>query len=169
MYKIFPVVLCFFCLSGCALFRPADGTIGNRSTPRGNGPDAHIRASITDHAAELLGVRYKYGGNTPREGFDCSGFVRYVYQNAGLEIARTSRDQATYGSRTNIQDAQPGDLVFYKRKNGKPVFHVSLVVDNTREKLWVIHSTSSRGVIKEDILASSYWRPKVYQVRNVIR
>ncbi|MTB53222.1 C40 family peptidase [Lewinella sp. W8] len=172
MDKILPLALCLFCLSSCALFRPAEGTVGERNAPRqprSGGPDTHIRASMTDHAAELLGVRYKYGGNTPREGFDCSGFVRYVYQNAGLEIARTSRDQATYGTRISLQEAQPGDLIFYKRSNGKPVFHVSLVVNNTGRNLWVIHSTSSRGVIREDILASSYWRPKVYQVRNVIR
>ena len=49
-----------------------------------------IRAGIVEHAEELLGVRYKYGGNRPREGFDCSGLTRYLYQNAGLDLPSTS-------------------------------------------------------------------------------
>ena len=165
-------LLCLFVLTGCGALRPADGGGGygrNSRPPRGPRPDptSAIRTDIVTHAQELLGVSYKFGGNTPREGFDCSGFTRYLYQYAGLDLNRVSRDQARQGKLVRAEAARPGDLVFFRRP-GKPVFHVSLVVAAGPGELWVIHSTSSRGVIRENILASSYWRSKIYQVRDVL-
>ena len=136
---------------------------GNRPSPT-----SFIRTDIISHAQELMGINYKFGGNRPDQGFDCSGFVRYLYQNSGMDIERVARDQATQGKRIDATKARPGDLVFYKRKDGKPVFHVSVVVQSTPSELWVIHATSSRGVVRENILASSYWRPLIYQVRDVL-
>ena len=132
------------------------------------GPAAGVRNELVRQAETLLGVRYKYGGNTPREGFDCSGFVKYLYNDQGLDIHRVSRDQATQGSPIDPARAQPGDLVFYRRGPSQPVFHVSMVVAAAPGEIWVIHPTSSRGVIRENILASSYWRPKIYGVRDLI-
>lgn len=158
-------------LTGCALFRPAVGP--GEPIPRDDrggrlDPTGAIRAGIVDHAKELLGVRYKYGGNRPREGFDCSGLTRYLYQNAGLDLPRVSRDQAGLGRLKDFDNARPGDLVFYRKGRPSRVFHVSIVVEVRPGQLWVVHSTSSRGVMREDILASSYWRPKIYQVRDVL-
>ena len=115
----------------------------------------------------MLGIRYKFGGNKPKEGFDCSGFTRYLYQGAGLDLSRVSRDQAKQGKQVSFAEARPGDLVFYKKPGGS-VFHVSVVVLSKPGELWVIHATSSRGVFRENILVSSYWKPKIYQVRNVL-
>ncbi len=120
-------------------------------------------------AEGLLGIRYKYGGNTPREGFDCSGFVKYLYNDQGLDIHRVSRDQAKQGQQIDPARAKPGDLVFYRRGANQPVFHVSMIVDARPGEIWVIHPTSSRGVIRENILASSYWKPKIYTVKDLIR
>lgn len=117
-------------------------------------------------AEQLLGTRYKYGGNNPREGFDCSGLTVWAYQQVGLSLPRTSRTQATEGERIREVDARPGDLVYFKR-NGT-VFHVALIIEAGGGELWVVHSTSSRGVIRENVMASSYWRPKIAGVRNVI-
>ena len=132
------------------------------------GPAAGVRNELVRQAETLLGVPYKYGGNTPREGFDCSGFVKYLYNDQGLDVHRVSRDQATQGSAIDPALAQPGDLVFYRRGPAQPVFHVSMVVAAAPGEIWVIHPTSSRGVIRENILASSYWRPKIYAVRDLI-
>ena len=159
-----------FLLTGCALFRPADPTAPIPRTERGGrlDPTGSIRNGIVDHAGELLGVRYKYGGDRPREGFDCSGLTRYLYQNAGLDLPRVSRDQAGLGELKNFDNARPGDLVFYRKGRPGRVFHVSVVVEVRPGELWVVHATSSRGVIRENILASSYWKPKIYQVRDVL-
>jgi len=113
-----------------------------------------------------MGLKYKYGGNNPRQGFDCSGFVLYLYQNAGIDIERVSRHQAKQGVEISLKNARPGDLVFFKRR-GKPVHHVSVVVEAGVNKLIVVHATNS-GVIRENILESRYWEPILYQVRDVL-
>lgn len=155
-------------LTSCGVFKPADGTSGRRpNAPRsGESPTAYIRADIVDHAEELLGLKYKYGGNNPRQGFDCSGLVLYLYQHAGIDIARVSRDQAKQGDRIPLKDARPGDLIFYKRGTGS-VFHVSVIVETGVNKLVVVHATNS-GVIREDVLESRYWEPKIYQIRDIL-
>ena len=161
-------------LTGCGLLRPVDPTDTTRLEPRQGSrggtvdPTGSIRADIVEHAGELLGIEYKYAGNKPREGFDCSGLTRYLYQNAGLDLPRVSRDQAVLGKLKSFDNARPGDLVFYRKGKPARVFHVSVVVDVAPGELWVIHATSSRGVFRENILASSYWKPKIYQVRDVL-
>ena len=147
--------------------RRAEPVPRHKETP--SGPTAGVRLQLVNKAEEYLGVRYKYGGNTPREGFDCSGFVKYLYNDAGLDIHRVSRDQARQGRPIDPATAQSGDLVFFRRGGNQPVFHVSMVVSAAPGEIWVIHPTSSRGVIRENILASSYWRPKIYQVRTMIQ
>ncbi|NJC28210.1 C40 family peptidase [Neolewinella antarctica] len=167
----------FFCLvlfTSCGAFKPANpGTRTTTSRPPRKprvavDATSWIRTDITQHAQDLLGIAYKYGGNRPHEGFDCSGLVRYLYQGAGLDLARRSRDQAKEGKLVNAKSARPGDLVFYKRPGGA-VFHVSVVVEASPGELWVVHATSSRGVMRENVLASSYWKPKMYQIRNVLQ
>ncbi|WP_020571741.1 C40 family peptidase [Neolewinella persica] len=156
-------------LNSCGVFKPADSTTSRRPTTgrAGSGSaTSYIRADITAHASELLGLKYKFGGNNPRQGFDCSGFVLYLYQNAGIDIERVSRDQAKQGKEIPLSRAKPGDLVFYKRP-GKPVFHVSVIVEAGVNKLVVIHATNS-GVIRENVLESKYWEPKIYQVRDIL-
>ncbi len=128
-----------------------------------------LRNQLVSQAETFLGVRYKYGGNTPKEGFDCSGFIKYLYNDQGLSIERVSRDQAKQGDPIDPATAKPGDLVFFRRGPTQPVFHISMIVEAGPGELWVIHPTSSRGVIRENILASSYWRPKMYGVRDLIR
>lgn len=131
-----------------------------------NSAATYIRADIVNHAQELLGLKYKFGGNNPSQGFDCSGLVLYLYQNAGVDIERVSREQAKQGENIPISKAKPGDLVFYKRK-GKAVHHVSVIVDAGINKLEVIHATS-RGVVRENVLESRYWEPLIYQVRDIL-
>jgi cell wall-associated NlpC family hydrolase len=159
--------LLLFLFTSCGTFKPADA--GSARVPRTGSGDAtaFIRADITDHAKELLGTKYKYGGNNPRQGFDCSGFVLYLYQNAGIDIERVSREQARQGKEIPFSKARPGDLVFFKR-NGKAVHHVSVIVEVGVNKMVVVHSTTSRGVIREDVLESTYWEPLIYQVRNIL-
>jgi cell wall-associated NlpC family hydrolase len=171
VFSLSLLLCCAVFFTGCSLFKPVDSnrpdliTKGKRDRPD---PTGRIRSGIVDHAGELLGIKYKYGGNKPRDGFDCSGLTRFLYQNAGLDLPRVSRDQAVLGRVKKFDDARPGDLVFYRKGRPSKVFHVSIVVDVKPGQLWVVHATSSRGVMREDILASSYWKPKIYQVRDVL-
>lgn len=128
-----------------------------------------LRRKITDYAQRFEGSRYLYAGKKPSTGFDCSGFTSFVMAEYGIVLSPSSREQATQGREIRVEQALPGDLIFFRRSASEPVFHVSLVIENDRESLWVIHSTTSRGVIIEDLLASSYWKPKIFSARDVIR
>ena len=77
------------------------------------------------YAANFLGVKYVWGGNTPK-GFDCSGFTKYVYAHFGIRLNRVSRDQARQGVRVSRGSLRPGDLVFF----GSPIHHVGIYVGN---------------------------------------
>lgn len=117
---------------------------------------------IVDYARKYIGTPYKYAGKDPR-GFDCSGFTSYVFKAFHKQLAATAEGQSRQIKEISRDNVQAGDLVFFKRPGSRKVFHVSLVVSNGREGIVVIHSTTSRGVIVENISQSSYWKPFLYK------
>ncbi len=138
------------------------------STPTSTAPETILREDISRYARQFIGIVYQEAGKTPESGFDCSGFTGYVMRPYQISLAASAEAQSQQGKAKAIQDAQPGDLVFFRRSPTGPVFHVALVVSSSPGSLVVVHSTSSRGVITEDILASTYWRPFIDSVRDVI-
>lgn len=117
--------------------------------------------NIEKKATRYIGVRYKYGGTTSK-GFDCSGYVWRVYQDAGLDFTRAS--SSVYfkrGKKISRKNAQTGDLVFFRDKGR--INHVGIFLGGNR----FIHSSSSRGVI-ESSLDNSYWKPRVAGFRRFI-
>jgi cell wall-associated NlpC family hydrolase len=125
-----------------------------------------IRVGITDYAKEQLGASYRYAGRDPR-GFDCSGFTHYVLDNFDIKVSTSSRTQANEGKKIDVNEVNPGDLIFFKRSKAGKVFHVAMVVSNTGEGIQVIHSTS-RGVVIDNISQSKYWKPKISSARDVV-
>ncbi|MGQ7297222.1 C40 family peptidase [Quadrisphaera sp. KR29] len=81
--------------------------------------------SVVDIAKRYTGVQYRFGGTTPA-GFDCSGFVRYVYAQVGKDLPRTASQQAAAGTRVKISEAQPGDIVSFTGKGG--IYHNGIYV-----------------------------------------
>lgn len=124
-------------------------------------PSSSVRNKIVDEAQGLVGSSYKYSGKGPKS-FDCSGLVNYVYKKFDVNLSGSAASISKAGRNIDFSTAQAGDLVFFK-KNGR-IFHVSIIEKINSEELWVIHSTSSRGVIKEDILASPYWKTKIDKI-----
>ena len=105
------------------------------------------------------GFRYSLGNASMDDGFDCSGFVRYVLNYFDIKSTRTAADQFKEGTRVPVELARAGDLVFFGGKNS--VSHVAMVVSNNEKGLVVVHSTCTRGIVKENITESAYWKPKL--------
>lgn len=111
-------------------------------------------------ARTYTGTPYR-GGGTTRLGMDCSGLLSTTFQEVGLDIPRTSNDQASSGPDVALADVRPGDLVFFATDGGgsRRISHVGMVTEirKPREDVQFIHSSSSLGV-KEDNLYWKYWQ-----------
>ena len=109
--------------------------------------------AVTLRALSLVGTPYRYGGNTPEGGFDCSGLVNYVFRDMlDLKLPRTSRDlAAVQGPKIDPQRLAPGDLVFFGDRGN--VFHVGIYVGEGR----FVHAPSSGGTVRLDRLDGPYW------------
>jgi cell wall-associated NlpC family hydrolase len=119
-------------------------------------------ASVLATAQRYLGVHYRYGGATPNSGFDCSGFVQYVFGRNGISLPRTSRLQAEAGMALSraVTALRPGDLMLFSSKGGR-VDHVAIYVGNNR----MLHSSAGAGKVVYDDLSTP--RGKWYLARHV--
>jgi NlpC/P60 family len=136
-------------------------------TPRGASAAA-VAASTLETADRYVGVGYVWGGETPSAGFDCSGFVQYVFARNGIRLPRVSRDQRWAGEPvpTRVSGLLPGDLMFYAGSDGV-VNHVAIYAGDDR----IIHSSSSRGGVAYDDLSSRrgrYYATRMVAARRVI-
>ncbi|MGO4261912.1 C40 family peptidase [Lysobacter sp. TAB13] len=121
--------------------------------------------SVLMRAFSLVGTPYRYGGNTPEGGFDCSGLVNYVYRDMlALSLPRTSRDLAGYqGPRIDPMRLAAGDLVFFGSSGN--VSHVGIYVGEGR----FVHAPSSGGTVRLDRLDGPYWRDHYSGAKRVLR
>jgi cell wall-associated NlpC family hydrolase len=108
---------------------------------------AAMSQRVVSYAKRFLGVRYVYGGSSPRSGFDCSGFVRYVYAHFGVSLPHSSYAQFADGRHVSRRALRPGDLVFFDG-----VGHVGLYVGNGR----FIHAPHTGTRVQITTLAGWY-------------
>ena len=122
------------------------------------------RASdLTVKAMDMLGIRYKRGGNTPENGLDCSGFVRYVFKDAlGAELPRTSNEISKVGENIQTKDLQPGDLVFYNTLR-RGFSHVGIYLGDNK----FIHSPSAGGQVRIESMEIGYWKKRFNGARRI--
>lgn len=114
---------------------------------------ANIAQEVLLNALSLTGVKYKSGGSTPETGFDCSGFVRYVFQQAAsLTLPHSSRALAQLGQSISISQLQPGDLVFFNTLKNT-ISHVGIYLGNNR----FIHAPSAGKQIDVTSMDDAYW------------
>lgn len=109
----------------------------------------------------MQGQPYAYGGQSPQEGFDCSGLVVYVYNRQGLRLPRTSQSLAKKLPMVNPEHRLPGDLLFFN--TDKPFSHVGIYVGDDN----FVHAPSSRtGRVMLSSLRQPYWRERFIGVRR---
>ncbi|KJS46590.1 NlpC/P60 family protein [Desulfosporosinus sp. BICA1-9] len=119
-------------------------------------------SDILSTSKQYLGVKYQWGGSTPQTGFDCSGFVSYVFSQNGITLPRISRDQYTVGSWVAFENLQPGDLVFFSFAGNGVVDHDGIYLGGGQ----FINASSSKGVTVYTI--GPYWKSVYVGARRVL-
>jgi cell wall-associated NlpC family hydrolase len=117
---------------------------------------------ILEFAATLLGRRYRYGAS--RGEFDCSGFVKRVYQEFGVDLPHSSREQFGLGERVPREDLQPGDLVFFRNGMRGPISHVGIYAGG--DDLF-LHAARKAGRVRIDTLNESYFATRYAGARRL--
>ena len=114
-------------------------------------------------ALSQTGVKYSYGGNSPEGGFDCSGFVRYVFQQAAnLTLPHGARAISQLGQTVTQRELKPGDLVFFNTVRST-FSHVGIYIGNNR----FIHSPSAGSAISVTDMGDSYWAKRFTGARRL--
>ncbi len=139
-------------LAGCGTSRPPPSPTSSaplRTTPPLTAEQAH---DIAIHALGLVGTPYRFGGNTPDSGFDCSGLIGYVYRNqVGTPPPRTVAQLNTWGAPIDSNELRTGDLVVFG--TGRQPSHAGIYVGEGR----FVHAPSTGGTVRLDHLQSRHW------------
>ncbi|EMS74255.1 C40 family peptidase [Ruminiclostridium cellobioparum] len=125
-------------------------------------------SELIDYAQSLIGVKYVYGGNSPEEGFDCSGFTKYVFSQFGINLERVAADQAQQGIEVAQDELLPGDLVFSDTDGGNNyINHVGIYIGNGKFVSATSGSLSAKVTISE--LNSTYWQASYMTARRIFK
>lgn len=124
--------------------------------------------SVVNFAETLIGIKYKYGSAIKKNGFDCSGFVNYVFNYFNISVPRVSVDFTNAGNEIPIEDSKPGDLILFTghNENSGVVGHLGIITENNNGAVKFIHASESRGVIISEM--NSYFIPRFVKVNRVL-
>jgi len=121
-------------------------------------------APIADTALQMLGIRYRWGGDDPSTGFDCSGLVAYAAeQSLGLRLPRRADEIAQVGTSVKRSELQAGDLVFFNTM-GRRYSHVGIYLGKNR----FVHAPSSGGVVRVERMDMHYWAKRYNGARRLV-
>ena len=118
-----------------------------------------VRGKIVDLSLSLIGIPYRFGG-FDLDGFDCSGFVFYVYDCFGIKIPRTAKKQGKIKSKVKFRNAKPADVLVFKVKRG---WHTGIYVGGDS----FVHAPTKRGFIRKEKL-NSYWKRRLKKTVRII-
>lgn len=126
--------------------------------------DRSIVDRLIDFAKSFLGTRYVYGGSSPK-GFDCSGFVSYVFSNFGFSLPRTADEQANVGDTVTRDSLEKGDLVFFRTLGSSIINHVGIYIGDGQ----FIHASSGAGKVIISPLNEGYYLSHYVKAKRVIK
>lgn len=126
-------------------------------------PVGERRAEALLQALLALGLDYRYGGNSPETGFDCSGLVAHVFREAyGIRLPQNARAQSEYGVRVSLAELRAGDLVFYNTLN-RPFSHVGIYLGEGR----FVHAPKTGAQVRVEPIRGSYWMKRFDGARRI--
>lgn len=141
-----------FAIAFVLLFTPIIGQAEASSTDT---------VSISETATSLKGIKYVYGG-TSKAGFDCSGFVQYVFKQHGVKLSRTSSGMYSTGEKVEKSNLAEGDLVFFNT-TGKGVSHVGIYIGDGK----FAHASTSKGVRVDKLNDPHYWGKRYVGAKRI--
>jgi cell wall-associated NlpC family hydrolase len=130
----------------------------------GHKNNQQFREKIVNTAERYVGVPYRWGGESPRTGFDCSGFTMVVYRLNGLDLPRSSRQQWKVGQKVDRRQLQKGDLVFFATTGGRRVSHVGIYAGNNK----FLHAPRRGSRIKTSSLSNRYFKTRYVGARSYL-
>ncbi len=140
-----------------------------QSSATANKPAANQKDQANDlimNAMSLLGLSYRFGGNDPTKGLDCSSFMQYVFkQGMNVNLPRTTGEQARVGVAVSRSELQPGDMVFFATAGGGRISHVGMFIGNDR----FIHAPRTGKNIEITSMSMDYWNKRYVMARRVPR
>ncbi len=156
LIMMFSIVFIFGCSS------TKESTHRKNNLPEKYSNLSPVRKQVISESKNWLGVRYKYKGDN-KNGVDCSGFVRSVFERVGLTLPRSSKDMYLVGTIIRKIDLLPGDLVYFKNTAGRGITHVGISLGED----WFIHASTTKGVI-ESSLNEDYYRRHFAGARRIL-
>ena len=125
---------------------------------------AKTSSNVLSRAVNVLGTPYRWGGSSPSKGFDCSGLVKYAFNDATFDLPRTSNAMASgHGQKVDRKDLKPGDLIFFKLKSRR-VNHVAIYLGHDR----FIHAPRRGKSVTIDTLNKPYWNSHYVLAKRVL-
>ncbi|MBS4190221.1 C40 family peptidase [Bacillus sp. FJAT-49705] len=129
----------------------------------GQASAASVTDEMIDYSKTLIGIPYVYGGNNT-SGFDCSGFIKFVYDKFNISLPRISADQYAGGTAVNKEDLIPGDLVFFNTAGGGKVSHSGIYLGDNQ----FIHADSTKGIKISNLETERYWKNAYHGAKRYI-
>jgi cell wall-associated NlpC family hydrolase len=150
-YKLLFLCAVYFPLAAHARPEPASAQV------------IEYRVAAAKEALVKVGIRYRYGGATPEQGFDCSGLVTYVFEQAwGVSLPRSTADQRSVGHAVKRGRLEPGDLVFYNTRN-RPYSHVGIYLGDGM----FVHAPRRGQRVRVENIDNPYWRARFDGARRL--
>ncbi|WP_277184804.1 C40 family peptidase [Caballeronia sp. BR00000012568055] len=155
--------------NGTLSYRSSDVTVSADAPATQSGAKSFLSGvaskagDVVVGALNMIGVRYRWGGNTPDSGLDCSGFVRYVFQDTlGMTLPRRAEEMSRVGEKVTVSDLKPGDLVFFNTMR-RSFSHVGIYIGDNK----FVHSPSTGSTIRVDDMDDGYWEKRFQGARRI--